>query len=109
MLYLASLLRHAASVSRDDAFMMAKMTPLARLLAVREANPDRHAEIDTLFAAYAKFLETTDASKGTLLAHFAEDEYHETKREEAHRFGDLVFELLSALASESQMFRYLVV
>lgn len=109
LLYLASLLRHADSVSREDAFTMATLTPLDRLLAVREANPDRRADIDALLAAYARFLETTDASKAELLARFAEDEYHETKREEAHRFGDLNFALLSHVASESRLFRYLVV
>lgn len=109
LLYLASLLRHAESVSREDAFAMARLTPLDRLLAIREANPERRADIDALLAAYARFLETTDASKAELLVRFAEDEYHETKREEAHRFGDLVFELLSKLASKLPLFRYLVV
>jgi predicted nucleotidyltransferase len=109
LLYLASLLRHAKSVSREDAFTMATLTPLDRLLAVREANPDRREDIDRLLLAYAVFLETTDAAKKDLLDRFADDAYHETKREEAHRFGNLVFDLLSKLASESPLFRYLVV
>jgi len=109
LLYLASLLRQAKSVSREDAFAMATLTPLDRLLVVREANPDRRQDIDTLLAAYASFLETTDDSKAALLARFADDEYHVTKRQEAHRFGDLIFALLSDLASESRLFRYLVV
>ena len=109
LLYLASLLRHAESVSREDAFTMATLTPLDRLRVIREANPDRRADVDTLLAAYAAFLETTDAAKKNLLDRFGDDAYHETKRKEAHRFGDLVFELLSKLASESPLFRYLVV
>jgi predicted nucleotidyltransferase len=109
LLYLASVLRQAKSVSRDDAFTMATLTPLDRLRAIREANPDRSQGVDELLAAYAAFLETTEASKGELLSRFAEDAYHDTKREEAHRFGDLIFALLSHLASESRLFRYLVV
>ena len=109
LLYLASLLRHSKSVSREDAFAMATLTPLDRLLAVREANPDRRADVDTLLAAYAAFLETTDAAKKDLLVRFADDAYHERKREEAHRFGNLIFDLLSELASASPLFRYLVV
>lgn len=109
LLYLASLLRQAKSVSPDDAFTMATLTPLDRLLSAREANPDRRDDIATLLVAYATFLETTDAAKKDLLALFADDEYHETKRQEAQRFGDLIFELLSNLASESRLFRYLVV
>jgi predicted nucleotidyltransferase len=108
LLYLASALRQAKSVSRDDAFTMATLTPLDRLRAIREANPDRSEDVDELLAAYAAFLKTTDASKGELLSRFAEDAYHDTKREEAHRFGDLIFALLSHLASESRLFRYLV-
>ncbi len=88
---------------------MARLTPLDRLLAVRQANPDRRADIDALLAAYASFLAMTDASKAELLVRFVDDEYHETKREEARRFGDLVFDLLSKLASKSPLFRYLVV
>jgi predicted nucleotidyltransferase len=109
LLYLASLLRQAKNVSRDDAFTMARLTPLGRLLAVQEANPGRREDIDKLLAAYATFLETTEASKAELLVRFADDQYHETKRQEAHRFGDLIFGLLSDLASESRLFRYLVV
>jgi predicted nucleotidyltransferase len=109
LLYLASLLRNTKSVSRDDAFEMATLTPLDRLLVVRKANSEHHRDIDTLLGAYASFLETTDTSKAELLDRFADDEYHEIKRGEAHRFGDLVFALLSALASESGLLRYLVV
>lgn len=109
LLYFASLLRQTKSVSRDDAFTMATLTPLDRLLAIRVASPDRREDIDKLLAAYAAFLETTDASKAELLARFGDDAYHERKRREAHRFGDLVFSLLSELASESRLFRYLVV
>jgi predicted nucleotidyltransferase len=109
LLYFTSLLRHAKSVSPDDAFTMATLTPLERLLGIREANPDRRGDVDALFAAYAVFLETTNATKKELLNLFADDAYHETKRQEAHGFGDLIFDLLSALASESRLFRYLVV
>jgi predicted nucleotidyltransferase len=109
LLYLASLLRRTKSVSRDDAFTMATLTPLDRLLAVRAANLDHCENIDTLLAAYAAFLDTTDASKAELLDRFADDAYHEKKREEAHRFGDLIFALLYGLASQSRLFRYLVV
>lgn len=109
LLYLASLLRHAKSVSPEDAFTMAQLTPLDRLLAVRDANPDRRADVDTLLDAYAAFLDTTDTVKKELLDRFAVDAYHEAKREEAHRFGDLIFDLLSELASKSPLFRYLVV
>jgi predicted nucleotidyltransferase len=109
LLYLASLLRHAKSVSREDAFTMATLTPLGRLLAVRDANPDHRADVDALLEAYAAFLKSTDSAKKDLLDRFAVDAYHEAKREEAHRFGNLIFDFLSALASQSPLFRYLVV
>jgi predicted nucleotidyltransferase len=108
LLYLASLLRHAKSVSPEDAFTLATLTPLDRLLAVREANPDLRDDIDNLLSAYAAFLQTTDAPKAELLTRFADDQYHETKRQEARLFGDQVFKLLSRLAPED-LFRYLVV
>lgn len=109
LLYLASVMRHAKTVSHEDALVMARLTPLDRLLKVREANPDRRTDIDKLLTAYAAFLDTTDASKPELRARFASDAYHETKHKEAQRFGDLMFDLLADLASASQLFRYLVV
>lgn len=109
LLYLASLLRRSAGVSPADAFDMAMLTPLERLIAVRETYVDLRDKVDQLIADYTTFLETTDASKAELLRRFADDAYHEVKRTDAHGFGDRIFELLSHLASESRLFRYLVV
>jgi hypothetical protein len=109
LLYLASLLRHAKSVSREDAFTMATLTPLDRLLAVREANPDRRADIDHATRRVRRVPGDHGRRQERLARPLCRRCISRAKREEAHRFGDLIFDLLSELASKSPLFRYLLV
>jgi len=111
VLYFCWLLRSRRSVTPRDAFEMASIRPLERLELIGHEvdSAVTRASIRELLELYAKFLHHTDSGKLELLERFHHQDYHADRREEARAFGDEMFKVLVAIASDLPIFRYLLV
>jgi predicted nucleotidyltransferase len=98
------------TVSPDDARQMAQLKPIERFEWLKQTYPGKAAEkIDKLFDAYGCFLETTGKDEEILIGEFLDEQKRKAFKASANSFGNLVFEILSALGQDNALFRLLVV
>lgn len=108
MLYLAWILQARDTVTPIDGVEMARLSPTQRLELIGHHNVYA-PQVKNILASYTTFLTTVDDEKRLLLERFADDGYHEKRQREARQFGDAVASLLSQLADQTRLLRYLLV
>jgi predicted nucleotidyltransferase len=111
LLYLLAVYGSQGTVGPSDAMGMIGLTPTERLewLLTRADLTHAHGAISKLLDQYEVFLKTTNASEDDLVKRFLDKETSKAYLSAAYKFGDLVFEALTAIGSESQFHRLLVV
>jgi hypothetical protein len=99
------------TVSPKDATGMVKLSPMRRLLWIRNQSrfSSAHAKIDELVSCYEDFLHNTDAPENELIARFSEDIQSKKYRDSAFRFGNVMFEIMQKLGEGSVFYRLLIV
>ena len=83
--------------------------PLERLSEIIEAFPEHRETIYKLILIYENFLSTYSLPRKKLSAILLDDEKYNGILEEGHIFGDLIYELIVAMASGDMHKRFLVV
>ncbi|MBX3198675.1 MAG: hypothetical protein KF850_29765 [Labilithrix sp.] len=107
--YLLAVFAERKTVTPDDARTMVSLTPTERLQAlISEFNAEPET-VETLIAAYEKFLKNTDAPEGDLVEKFMVAETSKRFFGEANEFGDRVWRLLEAIGKSSRLHRLLTV
>jgi hypothetical protein len=107
--YLLAVFSGRNTVTPADARRMIALTPTQRLESlVKEFGSDK-ATVDSLLAAYEKFLTNTDAPEDEVLQRFMESTTSRRYFAEANEFGDLVWKLLDATGKGTRLHRLLLV
>ncbi|MGC1581988.1 MAG: hypothetical protein WA766_10910 [Candidatus Acidiferrales bacterium] len=111
LLYLLAVYVAQQTVSPSDAMTMISLTPTERLewLLNRTELAQAHVAIRRLLDQYERFLETTTVDEKDLVSRFMDKAKSQTYMNAAHKFGDLVFEVLNSIGSGNQFHRLLVV
>jgi len=111
LLCLLAVYRLQNTVSPTDATAMIGMTPTERLewLLGQAHLAHAHPKISKLLEQYERFLEATNAEEPELVRRFLDKKTSQEYTAEAYTFGDLVFEVLTAIGGESRFHRLLVV
>lgn len=110
ILYFCHLLRNQASISKDDAIKLTKLSPTERLLTIADEGGAISREIvQAILSLYVEFLKETDAPKSELLERFGNPEYRRKRHQAGIEFGDRVFSLLEEIGAKTPLFRYLMV
>jgi Nucleotidyltransferase domain len=111
LLYLLAVYGRKQTVSPADATAMINMTPTERLqwLLGQSYLTHAHTTIDKLLDRYERFLETTNAEEGVLVAQFLDKSMSGQHIRDAYAFGDLVFEALMAVGNGNRFQRLLIV
>jgi len=110
-LYLLAIYQGQATVTPEDATSMIRLTPTKRLEWLRGQTTavDAQGKIDSLLEQYERFLEVTNAEEKTLVDMFMDKNQSRIYLDEAYKFGDLVYDVLTAIGKESRFHRLLVV
>lgn len=111
LLYLLSVYGSEKTVSPSHAMVMISLTPTERLesLLARVDLAHAHGAISKLLDQYEIFLEATNAGEEELLGRFLDKDKSNSYISAAYKFGDLVFEALTAIGNGSRFHRLLVV
>lgn len=96
LLYLLAIYSLQETVHPKDALAMIALSPTERLdwLLERRELAGAHDSIRKLLDEYGHFLETTNADENELVSRFMDKAQSHEYMSSAHRFGDLVFEVL---------------
>ena len=94
-----------------DAVAMIDLTPTGRLEWLLEQPNLAHAhpKISELLAQYEHFLATTNAPEKELVRRFMDKATSRHYMNDANKFGDLVFEVLTSIGGGNRFHRLLVV
>lgn len=111
LIYLLAVYSKRKTVGPEDATEMTELTPTARLewLLGQKRLADAHPKIRRLIQLYEEFLASTDAKESVLIERFLNPKTRKHYIEEQHKFGDLIFEILSSIGRENRFHRLLVV
>lgn len=111
LLYLLAIYGKEHAVSPSDAVAMIRLTPTERLedLLRRSDLSRAHDAIRKLLDQYELFLEATNASEKELISRFMDDSASKAYMVGAYKFGDEVFEVLTAIGNGNRFHRLLVV
>lgn len=111
LLYLLAIYTKDGTVSPQQALVMTGFTPTQRLdwLAVQPELKNAQDSIKKLLAQYEMFLEKTSHGDAALTEIFSDHSAGATLVADSYKFGDLMFEALSAIGKDSQFFRLIVV
>ena len=111
LLYLLATYGSEHAVSPSNAMAMIGLTPTERLeeLLKRPELARAHDAIRKLLDQYELFLETTNASEKELIDKFTDETASKAYMVGAYKFGDLVFEVLTAIGNGNRFHRLLVV
>lgn len=111
LLYLLGVYDRQGTVAPSDAVGMISLTPTERLeWILRQADLDRaHANVGELLAHYERFLQTTNNEEDELVSRFMEKPTSRTYMNDAYRFGDILFKVLTSIGGENRFYRLLVV
>jgi hypothetical protein len=96
-------------VSKDDIRQLVSERPLDRLAAIGRRRNTVDDQVNAVVDHYAGFLQATDASEKNLIAQFQDREFARQRASDARTFGQLVFNLVRSIDSESRLFQTLVV
>jgi predicted nucleotidyltransferase len=111
LLYLLAVYRLQGTVSPPDAIAMINMTPTGRLqwlLDQSELN-SAHAALCTLLERYEVFLQATNAEESQLIRRFMDKSISREYMDAAYKFGDTVYQALTAIGNGSGFQRLLIV
>jgi hypothetical protein len=97
------------TVSPEAATEMVGTSPTARLEYVAQSLPETRPIVERILASYSHFLQVCDVKKADLEAQFADSAFKRTRFDEARRFGDDVYELLTSIGRGTPLLRYFVV
>ena len=111
LLYLLWVYGRANTVTPIDASQMASMTPTERIewLQAQAGLAQAHHSLDQLLAAYERFLDSTDISEVELIEKFRDPATRREYMNNAHEFGDLVFQAMEIVGRQNRFHRLLVV
>jgi len=111
ILYLLAAYDQQQTVSPGDAMAMIGLTPTERLdwLLDQPRFAHAHAKVRELLAQYESFLLTTNADQGEIVRIFMDKDVSRARMSDAHRFGDLLFEVLNGIGNGNRFHRLLVV
>lgn len=111
LIYLLALYERQKSVSPQDALSMVKLTPIGRLewLKTQSEFSEIHGNIDNILMQYEDFLGKTNKEEDILINEFRRKERSRRSMQSASRLGDLIFDTLKRLGSDSKFYRLLVV
>ncbi len=104
----AQLAAATAPVTQGEVVGLCRMTPSARLAALRSCGEGVADTIDDLARHYESFLAATQRPEAELLTEFRDPARRKEALDAANRYGDLIFELLRRVAPDRRM-RYLVI
>jgi hypothetical protein len=104
----ASLTAEPTPVRAATVFEACRMTPAERLQRLRSHGAKAAQIVDELDVVYDEFLASVQRDEGIVLSEFADDRYRRDALRRAARYGDLIYELLDAVASRERM-RYMVI
>ena len=111
ILYLLAIHRSKHTVSPSDALEMIYLSPTDRLqnLFWQDQLMDAHGFISGLLKQYGQFLETTNYQERELVSFFMNKHKVKEYFASAYKFGDLMFDALTAIGGGSRFHRLLVV
>jgi len=111
LLYLLAIFSKNNTVGPTDIGGMIKLTPTQRLewLISQSEFIDTRPLIEKLLYCYEEFLGLTDAGEEELVQRFLDKEQSRQYVESSYRFGDLMFQALTAVGKGNQFHRLLVV
>lgn len=104
----ASLTAEPTPVRGETVFDICRMTPSVRFERLRSHGSKTAQVLDELDAGYDEFLSSVQRDEEVVLSEFADDQYRREALGRAARYGDLIYELLDAVASRDRM-RYMVI
>ncbi len=99
-------------VTEADVRSMVKLSPLDRLLWVRERAgqlPEVPGLVDCLLSRYLGFLEIADLGRAELEQRFGQKRFRAERSAEKRDFGEAMFRLISRLGEHGPLFRWIVV
>jgi hypothetical protein len=99
-------------VRQDDVRQMVALSPLERLLWVRDRKADVEEVgqlVDRVLGSYLNFLTVVGEGKQALENGFRRKIFRLERSREGSEFGELMFELVSLLGQRNPLFRWLVV
>lgn len=111
LLYLLAVFTRNKTVSPSDATEMTRYTPTQRLEWLLDQSDFKHAEekIKNLIDQYEVFLSHTSGGDDALFDIFSDPHKSSRYMEESYKFGDLMFQAMSAIGGETRLFRLILV
>lgn len=88
---------------------LVRRSPYERLIEATYLRNEVRTDLNVLTNEYTWFLETTDVSEGELIDRFRGKTFREEAFQRAEKFGDSMFRIVSAVASDTSYLRYLVI
>lgn len=104
----ASLSAEPAPVRAETVITVCRMTPAERFQRLRCHNSKAAEIVDQLSSIYDEFLAAVQRDEELVLSEFADDQHRRDALGQAARYGNLIYELLDAVAGRDRM-RYLVI
>jgi predicted nucleotidyltransferase len=112
---IAALASHQETIGEDHVLELVQLTPQGRLERVADRMPAVAAEVQSIQAEYAWFMQQTGKPEEELRAGFEDRVHREERFQRANSYGDKMFALLVAIAKHSpreqsdKFLRYLVI
>lgn len=99
--YLIAIHRKFRHVEKETGARLVRLSPLARLDAISEMEPEQAQLVGRLKDLYANFLQETDDVKAALVARFDDEAYRKDRSRESRAFGNGLFELMMSLGNDA--------
>ncbi|GAB3121447.1 nucleotidyltransferase domain-containing protein [Novispirillum itersonii] len=109
LLYLLVVYKKHNSVSPTDAINMTKLTPIDRLLWIKDEFKDAKLDIENLLEQYELFLERTKDGDRTLADNFKDSANSSQFILESYKFGDLMQKALETIGKDNHLYRLIIV
>lgn len=111
LLYLLAVYRLQGTVTPSDAITMINMTPTGRLRWLLDQSDlkSAHGALCTLLDQYEVFLQATNAAENELVRRFMNKSTSRDYMDAAYKFGDMVYQALTAIGNGSRFQRLLIV
>jgi hypothetical protein len=104
----ASLTAEPTPVRAETVFSLCRLTPAERFQRLRSHDAKADQIVDELSSIYDEFLASVQRDEELVLSEFGGDQHRRDALGQAARYGNLVYELLDAVAGRDRM-RYLVI
>lgn len=106
--FILKLVERKTTINQQDLLEISKMTPLERLVSLKNSNPDVSGLIQQAINSYQWFIDKTQIPSKKLLKWISDKKERDEAFEKSSQFGNELFEILESIDNQNLLNKLLI-